>query len=251
MRLKNKLLVSLVVISVFLIQHVGIRYLPPPHSYLELYLSRYLLRLVIIVLALWWLHKSFKIGLKAWGLNKPSWHPFLLALIFVSPMLIGNAWLADFKINISYTKFFQGCVLAALVEELLYRGFLFGQLFRFAGWGFIPAALANALVFGLGHLYQANNFGEAIGVFAVTALGGVWFAWLYVEWNNSLWLPIAMHFLMNLSWDLFNTNLNAAGDSFTNLFRGLTIALSIYYTIRYKRKNGGLTITLKKLLRNG
>ena len=73
-----------------------------------------------------------------------------------------------------------GVFAGAAMEEIVFRGFLFGQLFRKAAWGFIPAVLINAVIFGMGHLYQGNSLGETTGVFFVTLIGGVWFAWLYI-----------------------------------------------------------------------
>ncbi len=65
--------------------------------------------------------------------------------------------------------------------------------------------------------------------------GAAWFAWLYVEWRNNLWLPIGLHILMNLYWALFDIESNALGGVWANVFRGLTIALSIIYTLRKKQ----------------
>ncbi len=89
--------------------------------------------------------------------------------------------------------------------------------------------------------------GESIGVFSVTFLGAAWFAWLYVEWNNNLWVPITLHSLMNLYWGLFTLEDNALGGIWANVFRGMVIAISIVVTIR---RNKSLTITGRNLIRN-
>jgi uncharacterized protein len=64
-----------------------------------------------------------------------------------------------------------------------------------------------------------------------------------------LWLPIFMHFLMNLFWHLFSTEHSALGGLMLNLPRILTIAFSIYFTIIMVRKTGKLKINRANLLR--
>jgi membrane protease YdiL (CAAX protease family) len=154
--------------------------------------------------------------------------------------------MANFNLSLTWSGFLLGCVWAAVSEELIYRGFVFGQLFRFAGWGFLSAGLLNALVFGSAHLYQAGDFGSALGIFAVTALGGLWFAWLYIEWDNNLYMPMAMHFFMNLWWTAFKAGPTAGGGVAANIFRGATIAISIIWTIRMKKKRGESLVITKK-----
>jgi hypothetical protein len=89
-------------------------------------------------------------------------------------------------------------------------------------------------VFGIGHLYQGNDLLSALGAFGLTALGSLWFSWLLVAWD-SLWVPIGLHVLLNLYWELFTNDQTAVGDGLSNLFRGLVIALSIVLTLRLRR----------------
>lgn len=164
-------------------------------------------------------------------------------------MLISSALAGKIPPDLTAFRLVQASLLAGFMEELLFRGFLFGLLFRFCGWGFIPSSLAGALVFGLGHIYQGASLPESAGVFLVTAMGAVWFAWLYIEWENNLWVPIFLHILMNLSWTLFDMSGNALGGLFANLFRIITIALTIILTLR-AAKQRGLKITRESLLWN-
>ena len=69
-----------------------------------------------------------------------------------------------------------------------------------------------------------------------TFMGAGLFAWLYVEWNYNLWLPVALHFFMNLSWEIFAVSDNALGGLEANLIRGLTVLLAITGTLFYKKK---------------
>lgn len=83
----------------------------------------------------------------------------------------------------------------------------------------------------------------------ITFFGAVFFAWLYVEWNYNLWIPIFTHTLMNVSWNLFEVDSSALGDIKANIFRGLTIITAILFTILYKRKkNQKMTINRQILI---
>ena len=128
---------------------------------------------------------------------------------------------------------------AGIFEELVYRGFVFGQLFRYARWGFLPAALLTALAFGSLHLYQGHDPVSALTAFGITALGSIFFSWLYVEWNYNLWGVIWLHTLMNLPWIVFRVSTSGAvGDTGANALRLCTIILAIGLTVAYKRKRG-------------
>lgn len=187
--------------------------------------------------------------LKTLGIEKGLFLGFFIALITVSPMLISSAIIGHVIENFKLISFLHSTIFAGFMEELLFRGFLFGILFRKLCWGFIPASIIGALIFGIGHVYQGSTLLETIGVFFITALGAGWFAWLYIEWNNNLWVPIFLHVLMNLSWILFEVSSNALGGLYTNLFRVITIALTIIITIRHNKKNG-LNIKMNNLISN-
>ena len=171
-----------------------------------------------------------------WGLQAPVLRALGIALLCVTPMIIGGAILSKMSLEWSWLSFLFGSLLAGFCEEVLYRGFLFGQLFRRAQWAFLPAALVSALIFGSMHLYQGDTWQEALGVFGITLAGGLWFSWLYVRWNYNLWVPIFLHILMNLSWSVFNLGENAMGTMWPNILRVGTIAISVYLTLRYTEK---------------
>ncbi|MTI87953.1 MAG: CPBP family intramembrane metalloprotease [Balneolaceae bacterium] len=183
----------------------------------------------------YWTEKfaSFKIL----GLNRSIGKALLFSLLFTSPMFIGYGIISDFNISLETGEFWRGNVFAAFFEELYYRAFLFGLLYRKTRLGFIPSLIASALIFASLHLYQSNDFATLTGVFITTFLGGAFFAWLYVEWDFNLWVPIGMHFFMNLSWTIFSISDNAFGDGAANLFRILTIIAAIVGTIIYKKRN--------------
>lgn len=172
------------------------------------------------------------------GLNRSIGKGILFPLICTLPMFIGFALCFSFNRNLTSEEILIGGVAAAFFEEFLFRGFLFGQLFRFTKLGFIPAILLGAVLFASMHLYQSREVDVLIGIFVTTFLGAVLFAWLFVEWNLNLWISIFLHFFMNLAWMLFDVSDNALGGITANSFRILTIALAIILTLVYKRKKG-------------
>ncbi len=202
-----------------------------------------------IVIALLLIH-GFQNIIKELKLNQSFTRGMLWASVMVIPMYIGSFITGTFASNITTIDIIHGSLLAGIFEEIFFRGFLFGQLFRKLKWGFIPAVMLNAIIFATGHLYQGSSTGGTIGVFIVTLLGGAWFAWLFIEWDENLWIPIGLHVLMNLSWILFEISETALGGISANIFRVLTITLSIIITIRYRKENGGFKINRTNLLIN-
>jgi membrane protease YdiL (CAAX protease family) len=207
---------------------------------------------------LWWLLPAvivtgllygYRHVFQSLGLDKGFFTGLVFALFTVSPMLIGSAVTGHMAGEIKTFPILQKTLFAGFMEEFFFRGFLFGLLFRKAGWGFIPASLLGAVIFGLGHIYQGSGLAETTGIFLITAMGAVWFAWLYVEWNNNLWVPVFLHILMNLSWTLFDVSSNALGGLWPNIFRAGTIALTILITLK-SQKGKGLTITRSRLFLN-
>ncbi len=170
------------------------------------------------------------------GFNNSIITGLLFSLACTLPMLVGYAIFFEFNSEFSLNSFLVTVIAAALFEELYFRGFLFGQLFRYTNWGFLPSVLIGAVIFGLIHIYQGNELNEIVGIFLITFLGGILYAWAFVEWNYNLWIPIFLHLFMNLFWILFSAGDNAMGSLYSNLFRTITIVLIIGLTISYKRK---------------
>src|SRR5690606_5920294 len=194
------------------------------------------------------LNKTISI-FKSLGLSSSISTALWTSLLFTLPMFIGGLLLFKFNQHIDIENLISGTIVAGFMEELYFRGFLFGQLFRKTNLGFIPAVFFGALIFASGHLYQSQNIGELIGIFMVTFSGAVFFAWLYAEWNYNLWVPILTHTLMNLSWSLFEVDNTALGGMKANIFRGLTILIAIIFTIYFKRyKNQSMAINRQTLI---
>jgi hypothetical protein len=82
--------------------------------------------------------------------------------------------------------FFGGAVVAPVVEEIFFRGFVFTGLR--GKWGWPTAALASAGLFALAHVLPTS--------FLPIFILGLIFAWLY-QVSGSIWPAILMHMLTN------------------------------------------------------
>ena len=212
------------------------------------YFITYIIIGVPIFLGTYIINNSYKV-FNNLGLSKNILQGLILAIIFTLPMFIGGLIFYKFNTKITIPNLIAGTIFAGLFEELYFRGFLFGQIFRNTRFGFFPSIIIGAIIFAAAHLYQSQDISILIGIFITTFLGAIFFAWLFVEWDYNLWVPIFLHTLMNLSWDIFNVSDNALGNVTSNIFRVLTIAAAIILTILYKRKHGQkLSINLNTLL---
>ncbi|MEO1516312.1 MAG: CPBP family glutamic-type intramembrane protease [Bacteroidota bacterium] len=247
--MKNNIIRSLIVIAAFLLIHFRFELLESLGIDLQgrwlRYTAYHLSGLLIVLLVTAGLFGEHKM-LSALGLQKGLVKGTAYGLLFCAPMLFGYAFIGQWQglsLLTALTVF-----IGAAMEEVIFRGFLFGLLYRFLGWRFLPAAMLSALIFGSAHLYQGNSLEQTIGVFAVTLMGGVWFSWLYSKWNNNLWIAISLHFFMNLSWQIFAIDTTALGGGGANLFRIMTIAFSIVFTIAYLKQRSSRSSYTKKIM---
>lgn len=174
---------------------------------------------------------------------------FLSACLCCFPMVLGYAYLSQ-ELNWSIAAFFNGALYPGLFEEIIFRAVLFGALFRYCGWGFIPAALVSSLIFGVGHLYQSADLLSASMLMAFMAVAGSWFAWLYCECGYRVWFPAGMHVLMNGAYGFFTMSGGAMGDSQSNLFKATAIILSIIFVQWVVKRNKAAEVTKYNLWRN-
>jgi len=184
------------------------------------------------------LHKKSDIFVSL-GLNGNILKGLGFAALCCAPMLIGMPIIGSFNSNITFDWFLRMVVIAAVFEEIVYRGFMFGQLFRYGKIGFIWAILLPAIFFGIGHLYQGDTLVESLMAFGVTALGALYFSWVYVECNYNLWVSIGLHMFMNFSWIVFPVegNETSVGAFVPNILRVAAIALTVILIIIYKKKS--------------
>lgn len=199
---------------------------------------RGIIAFITMVIFLLCIHKPSKI-IESLGLNGNILKGLGFAALCCSPLLIGMPIVGTFNNTLTVSYFLRVVVLAAFFEELVYRGFMFGQLFRYGKIGFVWAVIIPAFLFGIGHLYQGHNFVSSLMAFLVTALGAVYFSWAYIECNFNLWVNIGLHLFMNLCWTLFHVegNETAIGAFVPNILRFTAIALTVIFIIIYKKKN--------------
>jgi len=119
-----------------------------------------------------------------------------------------------------------------LGEEIVFRGYLFQQLHRRARWGFWPAAGLSALLFGLAHVHGLTRTLEAPSNVVVPAIGGFFFAWLFLRWKENLWVPIAVHASMNFWWEVLHSTGDLAAGQHAQLARGVFVGIVILKTLR-------------------
>lgn len=79
-------------------------------------------------------------------------------------------------------------------------------------------------------------------MFAVTLAAGLWWAWIYVEWDYNAWVPIGFHVLMNGWFNVFVVSETALLPIASEIARALVVVISVAATIAIKRRNGGRTI---------
>jgi len=166
-----------------------------------------------------------------------------IGLISTAVLPIAYAFIAPLSSeNIPY-EIVTSAIFPGIGEEVFFRGMMFGLLFRFAGWGFLPAALLVALIFGVEHFYQGNSALEFIGIFGITAIAAVWWSWMYIEWDNNIWVPIGLHMFMNGYFEIFDVAEGTLGSWSFFFIRGIVVLISVGLTVRHAEKRGHFRIT--------
>lgn len=171
------------------------------------------------------------------GLDKPVLKTMLWALLCTSPMLVGGLILLGLNEGITAKGVLFTSVWAGVFEELFFRAFITGLLVRLAKWHIVPAILISSLLFGWGHLYQAENLSQALIIFLATSGAGIGFAVFYKLWNWNIWFPMFMHIFMNLSFAITNMGSTVLLNNTGNTLRIISIitAISLTIILMYKR----------------
>jgi membrane protease YdiL (CAAX protease family) len=155
----------------------------------------------------------WRISVVTWlGLRWPNWHWILL----IAPCTVFSMWtLFGLLQYFGYMKWMESLgaetvqdtvkllqeskdplviglmalaavVAAPICEEIIFRGYFYPVLKRFAGaW---PAAICSAMVFSAAH-------GNLTALLPLFIFGGL-LVWIY-EKTGSIWAPIAVHFCFN------------------------------------------------------
>lgn len=158
-------------------------------------------------------------------------------------MLAGFAATLPFKVPSDWAVLLYLAGLSPLSEETIYRAFGVGTLegrCRAPRW---LALLLPAIVFGLGHVEQGASWNEKLGLFALTASGGIFFGWFYLRWQRNLWVPFSIHAGMNLSWELFDVSRNAIGGWWPFALQTGTLVVGILASVKFApRRAGGAAV---------
>jgi membrane protease YdiL (CAAX protease family) len=174
---------------------------------------------------------GFKRSARELGLKAPVGRALLFASIASLPMLVAFAATSGVNAKMTFLSVGVGCFIAPFAEEILFRSFMFRQLYRRARVGFWLSALLPSVLFALGHLYQSDDFWELIGIVAITGLGGLLSCWIFIRWQDNLWAIFGLHSLMNLWWEVFAVDDTALGGWLANAARLATVGLAVILTI--------------------
>lgn len=165
------------------------------------------------------------------GLRAPIGRAMLFALLATAPMLIAFAVRFPVSSTLAPLDILAFCFIAPFAEELVYRAYLFRQLYRRARMGFWLSALIPSLLFAAAHLWQSDDPGELAGIVLITGAGSVLGCWLFVRWHDNVWPVVGLHCLMNLWWAVFAVDDTALGGWLANAARLATVAVAIVLTI--------------------
>lgn len=157
-----------------------------------------------LLVPVWWFGlKKYRVGWRTTGLRGFAGKTLLLGIALMGLSFVFNFVYAqillrfDLQMQVDlapvfeqlpspWLLFFGGAVLAPVVEEIFFRGFVFAGLKQ--AWGWQKAAIVSAILFGLLHLTPT----AALPIFIL----GYIFAWLYQK-SGSIWPAILMHMLTN------------------------------------------------------
>ncbi|HEV8254540.1 MAG TPA: CPBP family intramembrane glutamic endopeptidase [Vicinamibacteria bacterium] len=177
-------------------------------------------------------------ALRELGLAAPVLAGLMVGLGVSLPMLIGLGLTYEPSRHLAAERLLKAAVVSPFAEEVLFRGYLFRQLYRRAGWSLAAATAVSALAFGLSHA-PVVAAGPGVVVAAellVTTAGGALFAWLFARWGDNLWVPIGLHGGMNLWWDVFAVDNTAIGGLPANAVRGLTVVFAVVVAVLFPRR---------------
>lgn len=181
-------------------------------------------------------YKTGLIGsLNKMAIAAPVYPAFLLAFVATMPMSVSFGFGAGWSPDLDAMRILFFTILSPVTEEILFRGFAFWMLYRYAGLGFWVSALLPAAIFGAMHVGQSQELFEHAGIIGITTVGALWFSWLLMKWEN-LWVPIFFHLLMNFWWEIFDAGATALGDVAANIARAATVIISIILTIRKQKQ---------------
>lgn len=163
-----------------------------------------------------------------------------IGVLFSAPLLIVGFW-GGLGEAIEYRSLPFTTLGAGIFEELFFRAFAFGFLVRLVHWRVWPAAILTGVLFAAAHLHidriQAVDLTNQFLQLAMLASVGAFYAWIYAQWEFNIYLPITMHALFNLSWQVFEMNESPMGSAGLIVATTLVFAVPTVVTIRKSRQS--------------
>ncbi len=95
--------------------------------------------------------------------------------------------------------FAVACLLSALLEELIYRGLIFGLLIELTNGKTIKSVLISSVIFSLSHavsIFSGADFGSVILQLGYTFLIGIMLCFAYTV-TKSIFVPTVLHAVFN------------------------------------------------------
>lgn len=173
------------------------------------------------------------------GLDWPGWRGPALTLLATVPCWVALGLQGDLSPDLSLLSLVMLAGVFPLAEEVAFRGFGFVFLRRYLRWPWAAAVLVQALAFGMVHwlgMGGVDGGGMALQVFAMTALGGVVFAWLDSLDGNTIWSGLVLHVSLNAAWSVFVLPDSAVFGWVGNSLRLLSAALAVLFLWLLGRK---------------
>lgn len=192
--------------------------------------------IALVFLGLIFLHGSKpKYILKEIGALKKSIHPIIIVFIFsvaVIPLALVSQFCDCEHISLLGILIVVGLTIEG---ELVYRGFILSQLFRRASWGFLPAISIYPVLFTVKELILTTHFFNSIFQFIYILIFTLWLSWIYIEWNDNLWLTLVLHLAFRVPAYLFEADFAEIDADFTvvYLIQSLIVLFSVFITVKY------------------
>jgi len=236
LNLKNRIFYTIYILSIFLaawfyIEDLVSLIFPDLGGYTRLGVVYGLEILVCIFAVMIMTRKNLTDSIGELGLLASLPKGLIFAVIVTLPLPLFFSISGSISSEIDGMRLLFFSFLSPLEEEIVFRGFAFWMLYKYGRLGFWGSVLVPSVMFGMVHLYQASEMLDALGIFAITTVGGIFFSWLLMRWKN-LWVPIFVHALMNGWWEIFQVDDTALGGTLPTIARLIVVAISILLTVK-------------------
>lgn len=190
------------------------------------------LQILLALVAILLMHRVALAGaIGELGIRRPTRKMIGITALATLPMWLVFAFTTPFATDVSLGSVLYLAVLSPFAEEVVFRGFAFRQLYRRASLGFWPSVLLTSVVFSVVHLQKASSVGQVVGIAVITFLGGAFFAWLLVRWDENLFAPFIVHALMNLAWQIFSVGESAFAGWLPTVLQASVLVLAVTLTL--------------------